>query len=358
MERSLIKEVNKKGMLARISSKKVKPLLFPNFFQIQPVSSLRYETLVGEKGVPVMADVIAFDASAPEKTRQTVSKLSGDIPKIALKRSMNESAYNDYINLRNKASGSASLLALLDLVYNDLDFVYNGVRARMEWLAFQAFSKGSITLTSSNNNGLITEQIVDFQVPSDNKLKASVAWSDSANAKPLDDIESVVAAARDLGITLQYVVMNTNQFNQLKNATATINAIKGFLNTKVGLVVRQDTINEYLAANLLPRIIVIDPAVRFEDGKHARTVVHPWEENRVTFIPDVVVGQIQHGPIAAEGNAQVQKIATMVKKDFVLASKWSTIEPFKEWTKAEANAFPVLSAPDELFLFRSDATNW
>ena len=50
-----------------------------------------------------MADVISFDASAPQKTREVISKLSGDIPKTAVKRGMNESDYNEYKQLERDA---------------------------------------------------------------------------------------------------------------------------------------------------------------------------------------------------------------------------------------------------------------
>lgn len=78
-------------MAARLNTRHVKPVVFPNFFGVKRKTSLKWETLTGEKGAPVMADVISFDASAPQKTREVISKLSGDIPKTAVKRGMNES---------------------------------------------------------------------------------------------------------------------------------------------------------------------------------------------------------------------------------------------------------------------------
>ena len=77
MERSLIKQVNKKNMAARLNTRHVKPVYFPNFFGVKKKTSLKWETLAGEKGAPVIADVISFDASAPQKTREVVSKISG-----------------------------------------------------------------------------------------------------------------------------------------------------------------------------------------------------------------------------------------------------------------------------------------
>lgn len=61
-------------MSARLNSRHVKPMYYPNFFTPKRVTSLKWETLVGEKGAPVIADVVSFDSSAPEKTREVISK--------------------------------------------------------------------------------------------------------------------------------------------------------------------------------------------------------------------------------------------------------------------------------------------
>lgn len=358
MERSLIKEVNKKNMAARFSSKAVTPVYFPNFFGIKPVTSLKWETLTTETGVPVMADVIAYDATAPIKTREVVNKMSGDIPKIAIKRGMNESDWNEYQRLLAFVNGQSDLKAILDHVFADFDFCYNGVRSRMEYLAIQAASKGEISLSKTNNAGIVTETAINFGVPTANKSGVSVSWATSATAKPLEDIEGKVAAAESNGRSIRYVIMRKGDFNDLKNATDTVNKIKAWVNTKGSLVVTLDTINEFMEANQLPKIIVVNPSVRFEDASNTRTVVNPWENHRVLFAQDIQVGQIQHGPIAAESSAEVQKIATMAKKDFVLVTKWATHEPFAEWTKAEANAFPVLNDPDSLYYLDVEHTGW
>ena len=50
MERSLIKQVNKKNMAARLNTRHVKPVVFPNFFGVKRKTSLKWETLTGEKG--------------------------------------------------------------------------------------------------------------------------------------------------------------------------------------------------------------------------------------------------------------------------------------------------------------------
>jgi len=359
MERTLLKEVNKTSISARLKSKNVKRLVFPNFFSLKKVSSLKFETLVGEKGVPVMADVISYDAKSPLKTRKVVEKLSGDIPKTGIKRNMTEGQILEYEDLRHKVRDRADLLSLLDLIFNDLDFVYNGVNARMEWLSMQAMSLGAISLTKTNNaGGLVTEKALDYQIPSDNKSGVATAWSDAANAKPIDNLEAVVDAAEAKGIVFSHIVMRKDTFKQLKYAADTKSKLEGWVNNTTKLTVTKKVINEYLIANELPPILVVNPSVQHESTKGNRTIVNPWAANRVSFITSLSVGTIQHAPIAAEGSAEIRKVATLVKRAFVLVTKWAENEPYSEWTKAEANAFPVIDDPTEIYLMRTDQANW
>lgn len=346
-------------MQARLSTRAVKPVYFPNFFGVVQKSSLKWETLTGEKGAPVIADVISYDASAPQKKREVVGKMSGDIPKTAIKRGMNESDWNEYQQLSRDVSGDANLQALLDLAFKDQDFVYNGVRGRFEWWCMQLMSKGGFTLNATNNNGVVTEEFVGCGMPNENKKVSSVNWSNSSTADGLQDIEDMLVAAYAKGVNPRYVIMRSDDFALLKKQNSTTSKIKGWVNYQTKLTVTKQIINDYLAAQEKPvQIVIVDPSVRIEDKAHNRTVVNPWEEHRVCFVEDLKVGDIQHGPIAAESSEEYKKKAITIKQDFVFMSKWSELEPFKEWTKAEANAIPVINDPDAMFILKTDGTAW
>lgn len=359
MERSLIKQVNRKNMEARLNTRFVRQMYYPNFFGTKQKTSLKWETLVGEKGAPVVADVISFDSSAPQKTREVISKLSGDIPKTAVKRGMNESDYNEYLQLQNDAAGDAQQMEVLNLAFKDQDFVYNSVRARYEWWCMQLMSKGGFHLNAQNNNGLVTAEFVGCGMLEANKKVSSSDWANTNTADGLQDIDDVITAASADGVNIQYVIMHTADFALLKKQKATIDKIKAWINQTSKIVVTKKVINEYLAEQEIPvQIVTISPAVRVETKNHRRTTVNPWERKRICFLEDLNVGDIQHGPIAAENSASIQKKAIMVKQDFILITKFSTEEPFKEWTKAEANAFPVVNDPDAMYILKADGEAW
>lgn len=358
MERSLLEQVNVQSMGARLNSRAVKPTYFPNFFGTMGVESLKWETLIGEKGVPVMGDVISWDSSAPEKKRETITKMSGDINKTALKRGMTEADWNKYRYLMAMANGNTLKKELLDLVFKDTDFVHNGVRARIEQMSMGIMSTAALSLGATTNNGVITETAVDFGVPAANKFGTSHVWSAPSTATPLDDIEALYEAALLKGVNLKYVIMRRSDFVLLRDAADTTTKVKAWVNTKGNLLVTKDTINQYLLANELPTIVVVNPSVRFENEEHTRSILNPWEQYRVLGVSELNIGDIQHAPIASEENEELKKKATLVKKDFVLTSKWSTLDPFREWTMAEANAMPVLNDPEGLFYLRVNNATW
>ena len=251
--------------------------------------------------------------------------------------------------------------SILDLAFKDQDFVYNAVRGRFEWWCMQLMSKGGFVLNSSNNNGIVTEEFVGCGMPNENKKVAAVDWSKSTTADGLQDIEDTVVAASAEGVTIKYVVMRKDRFALLKKQKAVIEKVKGWINQKEKLTISKKVINEYLAAQENTegvQIVLVSPSVRIENAAHQRTTVNPWESANICFLEDLQCGDIQHGPIAAEHSVEYKKKATTLKKDFVFISKWSELEPFKEWTKAEANAIPVINDPDAMYIMKTDGQAW
>jgi hypothetical protein len=220
-------------------------------------------------------------------------------------------------------------------------------------------SEGGFSLDKTNNNGIVTEQFVSCGMPDANKKVSSADWANSATADGLQDIEDVLAAANAAGTTLQFVVMRSSDFTLLKKQTAVINKIKNWINTTSKVIVTLQVVNDFLAAQEIPvRILTVNPSVRIEQPDGTRTVENPFTAKRVCFIADAMIGDVQHGPIAAESAESYTKVAVTVKKDFVFSSKWSSLDPFAEHTKAEANAFPVINDPTAMYILKADGSAW
>ena len=362
MERSLLKELNKSTLEAFVNRARetfFKRMFWTQFFVLKYTTQLTWESLSGTSGNPVMADVIEYNASAPLKSRRTVSKAHGDIPKIAIKRKMDEKDYNDYTTLQALASDS-NRKAVLDIVFNDIEFCYEGVLARTEHLCMQALSYGKLILDSNNNNGIITETDVDFGIPSANKTAVAVTWATPATATPMADIRTKVDAANDNGHTIGFIIMDRATLNYMLATTEAKDTFSQFqrLSTSRRNVVTLADMNQMLEAMLLPTIVVVDSKVRFENSDHTLSTVAPWKTGYVTFVPELNVGNVKHGPIAEENAESIAKKAIITKRDHVLISKWSDLEPFGEFTKAQANAFPTFNDVDSIYILKTNGTSW
>jgi len=347
MEFSLLsKELNKKNLQAYLNARVFEKLYWPTFFPLKSTPFLSYETLIGSKGNRIAADVVAYDASAPLKTRKTVSKLSGEIPAIRMKKKMTEMDLNTY-NIM-KAQAKPEQTALLDLIFGDVDACVDGVNARLEWLVFQALSKGLITLSKTTNvGGVVTEEDIDFGLPSaviGNKQTCAVVWHTTpASSTPITDIIAVMIAAGTLGIKPRYILMNQSKWLEFRQSTEVKDFVIPFAlygGTKLKRAPNLNVINEALASENLPTIVVIDTRVAYEDVNHTIVNVDPWlntTDRFVTFLEDLKCGDMLYGPIAEETNPPKQSL--QAKKGPILISKWSDVDPVAEYTKGELNAF-------------------
>ena len=359
MRSSLIKEVSQKGLNTYLKERQHEAMYWAAFFPIKNVISLSYTTLIGETGGRVAADVISYDASAPLKTRKVIGKLAGDIPKIAIKRKMTETDFQDYLYLSRIAD--ADQKQLLDLIYDDIDFVTQGVFARMEWLTLQALSRTAITLSAANNNGIVTEESIDFKMPDTNKFGATVAWNaaDKATTKPITDIKAIVKAARKVGHRLTHMLMDQDRIDDFMLSTEVQTYLKSYFKLEGSDVLPFENIaliNKALASAKLPIIVGIDQSIDIEGKDGNKIAVNPWDNRFVTFVSSLKMGNMLNGPIVEE--IVKPKDVIQAKAGNILVSKYSTTDPVAEFTKGEASAFPSWPTVDKAYSLKATATTW
>ena len=368
-EYKMFNEMNKKNLEVWLNKRLYEKQYWPNFFPMKTTPYLNFETLIGSEGNRVMADVVAFNSSAPLKTRKSISKLTGSIPSIRVKRQMTEKDINDYNAF--KAMANPEQAALLRLVFNDTNFCMDAVLGRLEWFALQALSTGQIVLSTTNNvGGIVTEEVVDFQLPAANKKKMSTGaaryWTGATTASclPITDIRAVVRAAKKAGANPQYILMNESKFSFMVTCDEVKNFVVPYTTwgaTKITMVPSLDVLNLTLKAFGLPQIVIIDTIVDYEDADHVVHSVDPWlnasgEDRHVVFVESLQCGNTLRGPIAEETNPPKQVI--QAKKGGILISSWSNIDPVTQFTKGEINAFISCPAIDHIYNLDTEATTW
>ena len=364
---SIFSEVTSKALAQYLDKREYDKKYFQTFFPLKYTPWLDYETLIGEKSIAA-ASVVSYNSSAPESTRRTIKKLTGSIPAIRVKRILDEKKINEYNVLKATIKPTGDMNALLDIVYNDVDFVVNSILERMEWLALKALTQFEISLTVDNNaRGIVTESNINFGLESTHKEVCTAAdqyWDNANKATndPIADIVRICSEARQAGVKIRYIVMNASKFVDFKNSTAVKNYIYGVMITSAGLTPTTpptlELVNKMMTESGLPKIIVIDEYIQVEDIDHNFSGLDPLEDSTgadklVTFLSDLKMGDMLYGPIAAETNPL--KDVDQHKVGNILVQVFGESDPVRQFTVGLTNVFPSYSRIDEAWSLNSES---
>lgn len=314
--------------------------------------TLKWEALSGN-GTTVAADVVTLDSELPLKMRDSISKVSGDVPKIGIKMYLNESQLQNIDIMMKRGDREKEIVASL---FNDLQKCIYGVHERLEYMLLQALSTGVTVIANegSDKNNIGKGIRVDYGIPAANRLLVETIWSNVAS-KPLDDIQKVLDKAEEDGNVITVVRMDQVTFNNFRKTTQVKEQYALFANGSAGSVLPTPSlskVNAFLLDDKGLQIEIINRSIKIERNG-VRTSVKPWEEGKVTFLTTGdKVGGLVWGDLAEE-NHPVKNIDYVKASTFILTSKWSSTEPLKEWSRAMANVIPVLENVDQIYILDS-----
>lgn len=359
MKTPIIEGISLPGLVAYLKARQYEALYWPTFFPLLNVNSLDGKTLIGGVGSRIAANVISYDSKAPEASRKVIQTQYFDIPKIAVSRRKTEKEILEH-QITKTLRGQD---AVIEDYFNDIDYCFDSVNARVEWLALQALSLTKVQLTHQNNPmGIINETVIDFGMPDANKKTATTAvWStaNAASMTPIADIKAVVKAARAKGITFQKILMHPDLYDIMTGSTEFQTAAKSLLigeSLILGLM-SLDTTNKILTALRLPEIALVETSIGIEGKNGVFTETNPWDVNHVTFVPTLQLGNLYNGPIAEE----IERPADVIqaKRGNVLLSIKKEFNPVSVLTKGESNCFPSWPTVDRCFsLYTNSTSTW
>lgn len=359
MERTLLKELTDKRLAAFLKDYETKARLWPALFPLDFSDELDWAALLAEGGGTIVADVVSYDSAAPEKSRKVIRKAGGEIAKVSVKRTMRERDFLQYKRLQRAVQSEDVKMKILNLVYDDVKFVIEGVSGRHESLALQIASTGQVSLNKKNNNGIITETAVDMGIPTANKTWPEKTLK-NADFDFFAEVRKVVKASRKTG-RVRFMWMDEDTFEAIMDTKIVRESygleyyrIKQAYEGEIGL----ESFNAYLRKKRLPEIILVeDSNLLFEDDDHDRHELPAWEKGYITFTIGESFGRTQHGPIAEEDAETVKKYALQSKKGHVLVTKWSTVDPLHELTKGEGHFWPVIDSPNTVYILNTNSAS-
>lgn len=352
INQTLLQGVTERDMQGIINTYDFKPFYFPTLFPLKKNNSLSWKALEATTGLKVAADVVSRNATIDRKKREGFGKISGEIPKLAISREMNESELYEYQIAVAMAQGSADLQALVEIWANDMDFCWTGVSAKIEALALESVSRGKVSLTQTNNQNVVTEFDVDYQIVAERKTGVGTKWATSASAKPVADLLDRIKFAKSKGVNPKFAFMNQNTFAKMAETEDVIKRSASFASVALGISQTPDLnlVNQMLAKQAIGnglQIVVIDQDITYEINDKRETK-NPFVDDSVLLSESKVLGNTQWmTPIdmSLTGSA-----AMKVMNGPICLKKFSTEEPVVEVTQGIANAFPAWASSNRALL--------
>lgn len=335
--------------------------VWATLFPLKYTPKFDIKGIEGDDGLPISADRIAFNARSKNKTRKTVGSWSGKLGKISISRSKDELEINEYRDLALVANANtedkATAKYLVGMVYDDVKFVNDGMDMRVEIDAIRIGCSGKQVYDKAIDGNMVTEDVIDFNIPEENKGGVATAWADDANADGIADIARMQGVIKGKKKP-QWAILEVKAFEQLLAQSATVKRVASLMLTATNLassdVLDIANVNAYMRKKGYPQFLVIDTWGNIEDDKGNEETFKIWNENVVALSPIPQLGYTYYKPVPmVDGTASIQTQGKYYK-----ATRYSTVNPMEEVTLAEAYVQPGLANRRSLCLMNVTGTTW
>ena len=335
---SIAETLNGRAMNSQI------PFLFSTMLDPYYSADSRWQS-ISAKYEGIAADVVALGAPTPLKSRDSLNSYVGEIPKIAVMRSLDEVEMK---NIDNMIAQQRPEEEIVRRIFADVPFVINGVDERIEDLFQSELSTGIGVAT--NNIGQAVRFNMHYEDYKDNHKGVTVLWNNSS-AKPINDIQRVIdQAERDGNVVINVYADDVALRALYENEQ--VRAYFGFQSNYTGSVGNIPTLSFLQLSTLFnnmwgANLVRVRRQTRTEVNG-IRSEHKAWANGRIVFTCDERVGNLVY-TATAEENRQAEGVAYQKANDYTLVSQFSEQEPLMEYTKAQAMVCPILRNVNRIY---------
>lgn len=317
---------------------------------LRPVFSLtgKWESLSASFSL-VAADVVAMDSSLPVKSRDRISQASGDIPKMGIELSLNETELTNLDVLIASGATNGQIIAKL---FADTPRAIAAIYERNEAIFLEGLSTGVALVDDPENVGIGIR--CDFKYKAANKFGVAVLYTSPATARPFDDIKRVIAKAKKDGNQIREVYTDSETLDAIAETDQAKQMFAFGQNMPVVDLVNVPAPDDEQLNTVAKRrfgfvFIRVDRTVKVERNA-VRTDIKPFSEGKMVFVANRMVGELTYARLAEENHKEAG-VEYVKANEYILASKFRVTTPsLKEVTRAQARVVPVITAIDEIYL--------
>ena len=249
----------------------------------------------GRAGVPVILKSSAFDTPTTFRDRVSVETRTTSMPYFKEGMTIDEKIRQQILQVQAGGNG-AQLMTLMNNIFDDTNNLLRGARVMREYMAMSLLSTGRIPVMS---NGVQLEYNYGID-ENHQKVKASTDWSDTENAKPLQEIQDWVADFRiKYGVPLAGAILTSKTFGYLSHNKYLIKQLYPNTTDPSGIMIRNDLVKQLVQETTGVRLFVYDEiyATQVKGGNKKF-----FPDNVVTFIPAGTLGNMMFGTTPAEAD--------------------------------------------------------
>lgn len=349
----LVNEVVNSASIAQVATEDASnkiPYLGLNWFPEKKKSGLDLKWIKTHKGLPVSLKPSNFDALPTIRAR---GGLKAEKTQMAFFREQMVISEEDAQEIdRIKEENDPYLQGALQSIYDDTNTLVQGAEVVPERMRMSLLStvNGHPVIGISSDGVDYTydyDPTGEYAAGHYMKLLDTAKWSDSANAKPLTDMDNGRKALAKKGKVAKYVLMNSNTFQYLLESAQVKNSILAQNATAV-IEITDDNVIAIVKSRTKLTVIIYDKMYVDEDGNEQ----YFYPDNKVTLLPEEALGSTWFGTTPEERTAgQVKDVdVSMYGIGIAVATKTEYGPPAITSVTASEITLPSYEGMDSTFV--------
>lgn len=293
----------------------------------------------------VAADFVAMDSKLPIKKRDSIQTSNGKLPKIGIARNLKESDITA-LNIMEAQGGNQQLIARK--LANDPVACAQGIDERNEFNFLWGLSRGYMAIKDDDNPNALMR--INF-----NYLEENTFYSSTKGEPSLEDILDVIEKAAAKGVNIIHIWISKATYDVLRHTREARELSANYERRIVAddFTLPVPTPNKFDEAFADETggvtFIKVNRSVIVEENG-VRTSVKPWDDNRIIFVANDIVGTLVYGRLAEQSNP-VENVLYATVDNYKLIARFRETNPLRETTTGQAIVAPIIENIDQIYVY-------
>lgn len=316
------------------------PYIGEELFPDEKKRGLSLRWIKGSKGLPVVLNASAFDASAINRPRIGFEKMSADMPYFKEAMYIDEELRQE-LNMVLETGNQAYIDSVMNRVFDDEMQLLEGAAATRERMRMMALTTGVISLAT--NGQAFT---FDYGMPADHKSEVAVSWTDHTNSDPIEDIRRAKEKIQDdTGVAVTRAMCDSATWRNIRNNENVKKAIF-VLSNGVGTV-SDNKLREYLLDELDINVVINGKKYKNEAGVPTKYM----PSDTFVLFPEGELGKTWFGTTPAESDLMSSSVANVSITDTgVAVTTVQKTDPVNVETIVSMICLPSFENADQVYI--------